>query len=66
MPLIDLTGRAVLITGGSRGLGAVTAQRFAAAGAHVAVNYVSAQAAAEELCARLAKDYGVKAVPLKA
>ena len=43
------TGRAVLITGGSRGIGAACARRFAAAGDRVAINYHHAQAAAEAL-----------------
>ena len=37
----DLTGRVVLITGGSRGIGLATAQRFAALGDRVAVTYNS-------------------------
>jgi len=37
----DLAGRVVLITGGSRGIGLATAQRFAALGDHVAVTYNS-------------------------
>ena len=35
---VDLTGRAVLVTGGSRGIGAAAATAFAAAGARVAVH----------------------------
>jgi len=37
----ELTGRVVLITGGSRGIGLATAQRFAALGDRVAVTYHS-------------------------
>ena len=37
----DPAGRVVLITGGSRGIGLATAQRFAALGDHVAVTYNS-------------------------
>ena len=37
----DLTGRVVLITGGSRGMGLATAQRFASLGDRVAVTYNS-------------------------
>ena len=43
------TGRTVLITGGSRGIGAACARRFAAAWDRVAVNYHRSQAAAEAL-----------------
>lgn len=38
-PLIDLTGRKALVTGGSRGIGAATATMLAAAGADVVVGY---------------------------
>lgn len=43
----------VLITGGSRGIGAATAQRCAAAGWDVAINYAQDSAAAEALAAGL-------------
>jgi len=39
MALLDLSGRAVLVTGGSRGIGAATARLFGQAGARVAVTY---------------------------
>ncbi len=37
---LDLTGKRALVTGGSRGLGAVLARTLAAHGAHVHLNYV--------------------------
>ena len=49
-------GRAVLVTGGSRGIGAAVAQAFAAAGDRVAVHYGSARAEAEKVLASLSGD----------
>ena len=47
MYTIDLNGQVALITGSSRGIGAVVAARLAAAGASVAINYRSNAAAAD-------------------
>lgn len=44
-----MQGRAVLVTGSSRGIGRATARAFAAIGDRVAVNYRQSAAAAEEL-----------------
>ncbi|KAE8150883.1 hypothetical protein BDV25DRAFT_104374 [Aspergillus avenaceus] len=55
----SLKGRNVLVTAGSRGLGAVICERFAAEGANVAINYYSNADAARELAGRLSKEYGV-------
>ena len=48
---IDMTGRRVLVTGGSRGIGRAVATLFHEAGARVAVNGASAQSTAAALAA---------------
>jgi glucose 1-dehydrogenase len=55
---IDLTGRRVLVTGGNSGLGAAMVRAFGAAGAKVAVNYVSHPEEAAALVDELKKAGG--------
>ena len=51
---MTMTRRTILITGGSRGIGAAIAHEFAAAGDRVAVHYSSATADAQAVVASLA------------
>lgn len=57
----SLTGKRVLVTGSSRGVGADTVRYFAGAGADVVINYRNKAARAEKLGAELA-EFGGKVV----
>src|SRR5262245_24956130 len=47
--MIDLTGKNVLVTGGSRGIGAAMVRAIAAAGGHVLLHYAKSAGAAEAI-----------------
>ena len=57
--LFDLTGRTALITGGSRGIGAATANLLARAGASVAITYATNRRAALETIDAIRSEGGI-------
>lgn len=63
--MIDLTGRAAVVTGASRGIGRATALRLARAGADVVVNFLTSQSAATQVAEEISK-LGRRAVTVRA
>jgi glucose 1-dehydrogenase/3-dehydrosphinganine reductase len=63
---IDLKGRRVLVTGGSRGIGAGIARVMAACGAHLVINHLGDDARAQTLADHLRSLYGVTVLVYKA
>jgi 3-oxoacyl-[acyl-carrier protein] reductase len=60
----NLKGKAAIVTGASKGIGAGIAKALGAAGASVAVNYVSDKSGADEVVAEIARGGG-KAVAIR-
>jgi 3-oxoacyl-[acyl-carrier protein] reductase len=54
--MIDLTGKVILVTGGSKGIGAATVRTLVNAGAEVILHYCRSQQAAESVAASVAGD----------
>lgn len=63
--MISLAGKAALITGGSRGIGAASVRFFAQAGADVAFNYHRSRTAAEQV-EQEARKHGTQVISCKA
>src|SRR5438045_121663 len=66
MHTIDLSGKAALITGGTRNIGRGIAQTLAEAGADVALLYRSNTAAASAACAEIRASTGCRAEAYRA
>lgn len=62
---LQLRGRVAIVTGGSRGIGRAVVELFAELGAHVVVNYLSDQEAAEATVSA-ARGRGVEAISFQA
>ncbi|KAL9634487.1 MAG: hypothetical protein Q9164_004060 [Protoblastenia rupestris] len=62
----SLKTRNVLVTGGSRGLGALIAEKFAEEGCNVAINYNASKDSAEKVAERVGKQHGVKTAVIQA
>lgn len=65
MPTLEIKGRIALVTGGSRGIGRAIAVGLAKAGADVAVNYLSHEKEAQEVC-EIVNAHGCRAVAVQA
>lgn len=60
-----LKNKTALITGGSRGIGAAIAEKFASLGANIAVIFAGNSEAAEGVCRKCSQEYGIKALPYR-
>lgn len=64
--MIQLKGKAALITGGSAGLGASVARQLAAEGVNIVINYSNSKDRAEKLASEIKEDYKVKVYTVQA
>ena len=63
--MYSLKGKVALITGSARGLGKAIAQRYAAMGADIVINYSRDKASAEEVVTNITA-MGVKVISIQA
>ena len=63
--MIDLSGKTALVTGGVRGIGRACAERLAACGAKVALNFLSSRDAAADVVGHI-KSQGREAIAVRA
>ena len=63
---LQLKGKCVLITGGSKGIGAGICTVFAREGANIVMNYHSDEKGAQNFAESLHKEYGVNVLPVYA
>lgn len=56
-----LTGKNVIITGGSRGIGAAIARKFASMGCNISILYAGNEASAKAVCQECTKHYQITA-----
>lgn len=63
---INLKDKNVMVTGGSRGIGADICRKMAACGANVLINYHNSRMDAERLCQSISGEFGVKALTFQA
>ena len=62
---LNLKDKTVIVTGGSKGIGAGICEVFAQEGSNLVINYHSDAAPAEKMCRDFAEKYGIKAVCVK-
>lgn len=62
---MNFSGKTVLVTGSSRGIGAAIVKKFASLGANIVINYVNDVDSAEKLKSKLINDFNVEVLSVK-